>query len=191
MATNTVKTRIQLKNDTEANWLKAEGFIPLKGEVIIYNIDDTHPFFRLKVGDGVTNVISLPFLDSGTINGITAMANGKDYWDAHPDYVAPENALIIIPDKAIMEHDGFSYNVPGIKIGDGITPINELTYIGDDIITLLMNHINDDSRHITNADRERWNNKVLDHKLTFGSSQNYVFDGSEDVTVPVYGGIIT
>jgi len=26
------------------------------------------------------------------------------------------------------------------------------------------------------------------HKLTFGSDKNYVYDGSEDVTVPVYGG---
>lgn len=26
------------------------------------------------------------------------------------------------------------------------------------------------------------------HKLTFGSDKNYVYDGSEDVTVPVYNG---
>ena len=26
------------------------------------------------------------------------------------------------------------------------------------------------------------------HKLTFGSDQDYVYDGSEDVTVPVYPG---
>ena len=29
---------------------------------------------------------------------------------------------------------------------------------------------------------------VLSHKLTFGADQEYVFDGSEDVTVPVYMG---
>ena len=32
---------------------------------------------------------------------------------------------------------------------------------------------------------------VLSHKLTFGANGEYVFDGSEDVTVPVYGGVIT
>lgn len=32
---------------------------------------------------------------------------------------------------------------------------------------------------------------VLSHKLTFGAGQQYVFDGSEDVTVPVYTGVIT
>ena len=26
------------------------------------------------------------------------------------------------------------------------------------------------------------------HKLTFGSDKDYVYDGTEDVTVPVYGG---
>ena len=74
-ANNTIKTRIQLKSDTEANWNKAgpkngsNGFVPLAGELIVYTADATHPFCRLKVGDGVTNVVSLPFIDAGTING--------------------------------------------------------------------------------------------------------------------------
>ena len=74
-ANNTIKTRIQLKSDTEANWNKAgpkdgsNGFVPLSGELIVYTADATHPFCRLKVGDGVTNVVNLPFIDAGTING--------------------------------------------------------------------------------------------------------------------------
>ena len=67
--------RYQLKSDTEANWNKAgpkdgsTGFIPLSGEPIIYSADNAHPFSRLKIGDGVTNVVNLPFIDSGTLNG--------------------------------------------------------------------------------------------------------------------------
>lgn len=30
----------------------------------------------------------------------------------------------------------------------------------------------------------------LNHKLTFGAGETYVYDGSEDVTVPVYTGVI-
>lgn len=80
---NTIKTRIQLKCDTEANWNKSvlvsEGgvekttgtsFVPRKGEVIIYSADDSHPFSRFKVGDGVTNVVKLPFSGSRNINNI-------------------------------------------------------------------------------------------------------------------------
>lgn len=69
MATNTIKTRIQLKNDTEAHWNLATNFVPREGEVIIYSADDTHPFSRLKVGDGETTVINLPFIDSNTVSG--------------------------------------------------------------------------------------------------------------------------
>ena len=74
-ANNTIKTRIQLKSDTEANWNQAgpkegsSGFIPLLGELIVYTADATHPFSRLKVGDGETTVTALPFIDAGTING--------------------------------------------------------------------------------------------------------------------------
>lgn len=75
MATNTIKTRIQLKNDTEAHWDLATNFVPKQGEVIIYSADDTHPFSRLKVGDGETTVINLPFIDSATVNGYTINQN--------------------------------------------------------------------------------------------------------------------
>ena len=74
-ANNTMKTRTQLKRDTEANWNKAgpkqnsPGFVPLEGELIIYLPDATHEYSRLKVGDGSTNVVQLPFIDSGTVNG--------------------------------------------------------------------------------------------------------------------------
>lgn len=64
-----IKTRIQLKNDTETNWNKAINFIPKQGEIIIYSADDSHPYSRLKVGDGATTVTSLPFVDAGTLNG--------------------------------------------------------------------------------------------------------------------------
>lgn len=76
-ANNTIRTRIQLKSDTEANWNKAgphpgsDGFVPLLGELIVYVADDTHPSSRVKIGDGVTNVVYLPFIDAGTIGGST------------------------------------------------------------------------------------------------------------------------
>lgn len=34
------------------------------------------------------------------------------------------------------------------------------------------------------------NNVVLPHKLTFGAGQQYVYDGSADITVPVYRGTV-
>lgn len=56
-----IKTRIQSKNGTEAEWDLATNFIPLKGEVIIYNTDGENIYPRIKIGDGETPVTQLPF----------------------------------------------------------------------------------------------------------------------------------
>lgn len=54
-------TRLCPKGDTEANWNKATGFVPLDKEIIIYKPDEMHSTARFKVGDGVTVVQDLPF----------------------------------------------------------------------------------------------------------------------------------
>ena len=79
MAENTIKTRIQLKNDTEAHWNLATNFIPREGEIIVYSADGSHPFSRFKVGDGKTNVVNLPFVDSGSINGIAFFESFSEF----------------------------------------------------------------------------------------------------------------
>lgn len=71
MTTKNIKSRIQHKHDTEANWLKATNFIPLIGELIIYDPDTTHSESRFKIGDGATLVNDLPFAGGG-IEGITS-----------------------------------------------------------------------------------------------------------------------
>lgn len=69
-----VNARIQQKRDTTANWNAARGFIPLKGEVIIYSdykvmnkvIDGeerTVYIPGIKIGDGRAYVQDLPFID--------------------------------------------------------------------------------------------------------------------------------
>lgn len=63
---NVLKTRIQLKSDSETNWNSTNNFVPLAGELIIYTADNNHSF-RLKCGDGSTNVKTLPFIDSDII----------------------------------------------------------------------------------------------------------------------------
>ena len=52
-STKTVKGRISNKHGTEAEWLQADaaGFKPLPGELIIYDPDDSHDYFRFKFGD--------------------------------------------------------------------------------------------------------------------------------------------
>ena len=61
MSSKTLNTRIIHKHDIETNWLKATGFTPMKGEIIVYDIDENYNYERFKIGDGVTNVNNLPF----------------------------------------------------------------------------------------------------------------------------------
>ena len=74
----TINTRVQNKHDIEANWNKAENFIPLAGEIIVYDVDDTHDKPRFKVGDGSTNVNDLPFSIKECIIDVTELPNPND-----------------------------------------------------------------------------------------------------------------
>ena len=57
-----VKTRLVIKHDTEENWAKATSFIPLLGELIVYDPDASFSYCRVKMGDGVNVVSALPFM---------------------------------------------------------------------------------------------------------------------------------
>ena len=81
-----ISTRIVQKHDFEANWIRASEssnpFIPLKGELIIYDVEvdssgavlpgatktGTNPIYydypRFKCGDGVNIVQALPFVST-------------------------------------------------------------------------------------------------------------------------------
>lgn len=73
MATKTIKTRIINKHAKESDWEKAVNFVPLLGEFIIYDPDETCFGARFKIGDGVSNVNDLPFADGSLgINTIDA-----------------------------------------------------------------------------------------------------------------------
>lgn len=57
-----INSRIINKHDIEANWNNNPDFIPSQGEIILYDIDENYGFERFKIGDGITNVINLPFV---------------------------------------------------------------------------------------------------------------------------------
>ena len=57
-----------MKHDIEANWIKATNFIPLAGEIIVYDIDENHAYQRVKIGDNIHTLAALPFIIT-SING--------------------------------------------------------------------------------------------------------------------------
>jgi hypothetical protein len=72
----TLKARVVHKHKTEAEWrldvydgdtLREDAFIPKNGELIIFDEDEIHLHRRFKFGNGVDNVIDLPFSISAPI----------------------------------------------------------------------------------------------------------------------------
>ena len=100
----TIDTRIKQKRDSTANWNAARGFIPLEGELIIYND------YKLiqKTIDGELRTIQ----------------------------------------------------VPGIKIGDGQTYVQDLPFIDEELRDKIMIHINNPNIHVTLQEKLFWNNKL-------------------------------
>ena len=75
-------SRIITKHDLEVNWLRNSNFVPLQGELIIYdcevdaagntlgipsNRSVPYTYERLKLGDGFTSVNDLPFIDGAAL----------------------------------------------------------------------------------------------------------------------------
>lgn len=91
MAEKNFNTRIVHKHDIEANWNKAVNFIPIQGELIVYDIDDNYTYERLKIGDGATPVAELPFVDENiSWNSLKdrpfyEIANGTLNWDGNTE----------------------------------------------------------------------------------------------------------
>ena len=79
MSDKKIKTRIQQKHDIEANWEKAVAFVPMAGEIIVYDAEvdgdgnalalpgsrlDAITYERFKIGNGYTTINELPFADA-------------------------------------------------------------------------------------------------------------------------------
>ena len=111
------EARIQLKSDTEANWNKVN-FVPYDGELVIYSPDENHTYCRAKIGDGVTLLSSLDFIDAGTINGkeveVVKIAN----FASRPLIGSPDKLYVDLSTNAIYHYDSTS----------GYTQLSNFTY---------------------------------------------------------------
>lgn len=101
MANKTYQGRIVQKHDSSANWAKATNFIPLKGEIIIY--DDLN---KIKIGDGTTKVNDLDFSSSNGLpeGGIAGDTLVKDTDGG--SWETPVEATLISLPTGILKSDG-------------------------------------------------------------------------------------
>lgn len=171
MSTTKIFTRISQKHDLEVNWLKAENFVPMQGELIIYDIEvdadgntlknskgspmlpegRTKPYTyeRFKIGDGIKTITELPFANNININN-GAGENSLQQTDntANGDYSFAEGYLT----NANIDYS----HAEGYKT-ETLAKAYKIASINEAIITLedngeLLNSLISDGIVITNTD---------------------------------------
>ena len=103
-----MKTRMIQKHAIESDWAKATNFTPLKGEIIVYDIDDNYAYERFKIGDGIQNVNDLPF------------ANAKEVYVQPDEPDGVEGALWLDTDAEDVDGKSVIYAPNNAKVGQTI-----------------------------------------------------------------------
>lgn len=96
--------------------------------------------------------------------------NTKEGWGNQAGLIGEKDALYIYTNAS--EEDG--KNIPNFKIGDGSSYLIDAPFITDTTMKVLNEHINNDTIHVSAADRERWDNKVRAYHSTV-DEENLVF----------------
>lgn len=158
--TQVIKTTFQFRRGL-SEVLRRKNILLAEGEPA-FELDTN----KLKVGDGKTLYNDLPYIngvDVQTIKEQFSQKNTTAYWKEHKDYVPEDGCVIIYSDYKQISQNGVMKNIPSMKIGDGVTPVDELCF--------------------TNQAPAA----SLEHALKIGE---IIFDGTKDVEVPVYSGEI-
>ena len=116
------------------------------------------------------NIVNKP-----QINSVTLVGNVSAYdlglanvyydttanWNLQPFLVSERKGVYIYSDfEIIYDEVGNPTFVPGIKIGDGTTYVIDLPFITEEMTRMLLDHIGNNTIHLTAAEREFWNNKI-------------------------------
>jgi hypothetical protein len=78
--------------------------------------------------------------------------NTSEYWNARPQLIAKKGYLYVYSDYKQVDNE----DVAGIKAGDGTSYLIDMPFIDKPLDV----HIADTVKHITDEEREFWNNKV-------------------------------
>ena len=98
-------------------------------------------------------------------------------WQQRGTQISGQNTFYIYSDR---DSSGL-VNLPGIKIGDGVTQIQDLPFIDQSLVskfdlleTKVDNHINNTNVHIQTGERSYWNNKIKIDSVD-AENQNLIF----------------
>ena len=82
------------------------------------------------------------------------------YWNSRIGFVPDAGTLIVYTDYKSEIVDGVSVDIPGIKVGSGNAYVQDLAFIDEGIASDLLEHVDDNVRHIIASERALWNSKL-------------------------------
>lgn len=140
----------------------------------------------LNSGDNISNLIGkiqkwLSDLDSvafsgqySDLSGIPIHSGTSEYWNTQKNLIGEKSHIYIYTDYATVKTESGDSLVPNIKIGDGSAYLIDNPFITNSVEQLLQLHIADTIKHITEQERNNWNNKVRCY-LNSEDNENIIF----------------
>lgn len=97
-----------------------------------------------------TRIVDADMSSGSILSGTTAS------WNVQRNLIAKARTLYIYMDhSSYIDDEGEEVWVPGCKVGDGTSYLIDLPFTD----TIMVRHMNDETIHVTQAEKEFWNNK--------------------------------
>ena len=95
----------------------------------------------------------------------------EEYWDSQTYLISESRAIYVYSDHYKYEdNQGNIVYIPAIKIGDGTSYLIDMPFVGDaatielaELTQVVDDHIQNQEIHVSQEDREFWNNKVTSY----------------------------
>lgn len=85
-------------------------------------------------------------------------------WNGAIEFIPLAGEVIVYTDYSFIEKEIngeiVNINLPAIKIGDGLTYVQDLPFLNEEITNTLLAHIENDEAHLQEGERLFWNNKI-------------------------------
>jgi len=146
-----------------------------KNQITVKRATGQFQVTEVEVGTTFHNLLhNLDYLSSGH-TGFAGIEFGTTaQWNSRPDYRPVEGMIVVYTDYA---KDSQGKDVYGIKVGDGNAYLKDKGFIAGNIADILREHINNEVIHITEAERQRWDNKInLEKPTTPGMEDLLIFN---------------
>lgn len=111
---------------------------------------------KLNVPQSMAGSLAL----TGRASDVPIHYGSTEYWNNQPDLVGKKSHIYVYSDYAETEIDGEMVAVPNIKIGDGNAFLIDNPFITKSVEDILKMHIDDNSVHISDDERDFWNEKI-------------------------------